>query len=216
MIPRSLKQRTKRKDKNQPNHPQKAQFALLAKEEAAKAEGQWLVLYTSVPNFERYCRKVYLASVLRNEYRDIFTERVNVLVEFVRNVLFRAQLFVNNYLINHYDSTVVPTFIYQQNLWHSVCQLIMNAHITNESYLSNAVVLGFSIFEQYYPSIIHSVKERHLREYSGCISDACRTLATMYLNRMTENFQSRVFYFLQQKIRAIYPVSIIKRYSEVI
>jgi hypothetical protein len=45
MIPRSLKERVKRKDKNQPSYPQKAQFALLAKEEATKAEGQWLVLY---------------------------------------------------------------------------------------------------------------------------------------------------------------------------
>jgi hypothetical protein len=48
MIPRLLKQRVKRKDKNQPSHPQKARFVLLAKEEATKSEGQWLVLYTSV------------------------------------------------------------------------------------------------------------------------------------------------------------------------
>jgi hypothetical protein len=48
MTPRSLKQRVKRKGKNQPSHPSKTQFALLAKEEATKAEGQWLVLYTSV------------------------------------------------------------------------------------------------------------------------------------------------------------------------
>jgi hypothetical protein len=33
------------------------------------------------PNFERYYRKVYLSSVLCDEYRDIFTERVNILVE---------------------------------------------------------------------------------------------------------------------------------------
>jgi hypothetical protein len=150
------------------------------------------------PNFERYCRKLYLLPVLRDEYHDI-TERVNVLVEFVRNVLFWAQLFVNNYLVNHYENMVVPTFIYQQNFWYSICQLIMNVNVTNKSYLSNAVVLGFSTFEQDYPSIIHSVKERHLRGYSDCISDACRTLATMYLNHMTENFQSRVLYFLQQK-----------------
>jgi hypothetical protein len=48
MIPRSLKQRVKREDKNQASHPPKTQFAPLPKEEATKAEGQWLVLYTSV------------------------------------------------------------------------------------------------------------------------------------------------------------------------
>jgi hypothetical protein len=40
MIPRSLKQRVKREDKNQASHPPKTQFAPLAKEEATKAEGQ--------------------------------------------------------------------------------------------------------------------------------------------------------------------------------
>ncbi|CAO3673669.1 unnamed protein product [Rhizopus microsporus] len=56
-------------------------------------------------NYERFARKVYLDAV-------------------IRNVLFRAQLFVNAYIVNNKDSTD-SVVITQQNFWYAISQLIM-------------------------------------------------------------------------------------------
>ena len=75
-------------------------------------------------NYERFARKVYLDAVIRSEYKESFTEKIIKLSAFIRNVLFRAQLFVNAYIVNNKDSTD-SVVITQQNFWYAISQLIM-------------------------------------------------------------------------------------------
>ncbi|ORE14247.1 hypothetical protein BCV71DRAFT_276345, partial [Rhizopus microsporus] len=106
-------------------------------------------------NYERFTRKVYLKAVIRPEYKESFTEKIIKLSVFIRNILFRAQLFVNAYIVNNKDS-IDSVVISQQNFWYAISQLIMGQKITNKVSISNSVALGFEDFKAEHPSIVFS------------------------------------------------------------
>ncbi|ORE06611.1 hypothetical protein BCV72DRAFT_328462 [Rhizopus microsporus var. microsporus] len=157
-------------------------------------------------NYERFTRKVYLETVIRPEYKKSFTEKIVKLSAFIRNVLFRAQLFVNAYIVNNKDSTDLAV-ITQQNFWYAISQLIMGQKITNRTYISNNVSLGFEDFKAVHPPIVFSLKGNPIKGYSDALSAACIVLATAYLNHIVENFQRRVIYYLTVRLAIIYQVS---------
>ena len=109
----------------------------------------------SEDDHERFTRKVYLEAVIRPECKELFTEKIIKLSAFIRNVLFRAQLFVNAYIVNNKDSTD-SVVITQQNFWYAISQLIMGQKITNKAYISNSVALGFEDFKAEHQSIVFS------------------------------------------------------------
>ena len=106
-------------------------------------------------NYERFTRKVYLEAVIRPECKELFTEKIIKLSAFIRNVLFRTQLFVSAYIVNNKDSTDLA-LITQQNFWYAISQLIMGQKITNKAYISNSVALGFEDFKAEHQSIVFS------------------------------------------------------------
>ncbi|RCH84655.1 hypothetical protein CU097_005445 [Rhizopus azygosporus] len=120
------------------------------------------------------------------------------------NVLFRAQLFVNAYIVNNKDSIDLAV-ITQQNFWYAISQLIMGQKITNKAYISNSVALGFEDFKAVHPSIVFFLKYNPIKSYSDALSAACVVLATAYLNHIVENFQRRVLYYLTVRLAIIYP-----------
>ncbi|GAA5804632.1 hypothetical protein HPULCUR_010134 [Helicostylum pulchrum] len=65
-------------------------------DEFSKVKFEWKV--------ERFSRKVYLKSIIRDEYNPKFSDRIIFLSDYVRNILFRAQIFVNSYVCNYYES----------------------------------------------------------------------------------------------------------------
>ncbi|RCH93528.1 hypothetical protein CU097_009585 [Rhizopus azygosporus] len=132
-------------------------------------------------NYERFTRKVYLETVIRPEYKESFTEKIVKLSAFIRNVLFRAQLFVNAYIVNNKGSVDLAV-ITQQNFWYAISQLIMAVH----------------------PSIVFSIKDNPIKGYSDALSAACVVLATAYLSYIVENFQRRVIYYLTVRLAIIY------------
>ncbi len=148
-------------------------------------------------NMEKFTRKVYLESVLRPSHKAIFTEKVIKLSEFIRNVTFRAQVFVSNYIIHNQDSPSL-TLITEQNFWYSILQLIIGQKVTNKKYLSNEIVYLLDEFQQMYPKILHTLKDNKLAGYSDSLTAACVTIATTYLNHTVENFQNRILYFIQK------------------
>jgi hypothetical protein len=154
-------------------------------------------------SMEKFTRKVYLKSVLRPLHKAIFTEKVIKLSEFIRNVTFRAQIFVSNNIIHNQDSPSLIS-ITEQNFWCSISQLIMGQKVTNKKYLSNEIVYLFDEFQQMYPKILHTLKDNKLTGYSDSLTAACVTIATTYLNHIVENFQNRILYFIQKKLRDIY------------
>ncbi|CEI86448.1 hypothetical protein RMCBS344292_00888 [Rhizopus microsporus] len=150
-------------------------------------------------NYERFTRKVYLETVMRPEYKESFTEKTIKLSAFIRNMLFRAQLFVNAHIVNNKDSTDL-TVITQQNFWYAISQLIMGQKIINRTYISNSVALGFEDFKAVHPPIVFSLKDNPIKGYSDALSAACVVLATAYLNHIVENFQRRVIYYLTVRL----------------
>ncbi|CEG75627.1 hypothetical protein RMATCC62417_10637 [Rhizopus microsporus] len=155
-------------------------------------------------NYGRFTRKVYLEAVIRPEYKESFTEKIIKLSAFIRNVLFRVQLSVNAYIVNNKDSADL-TVITQQNFWYATSQLIMDQKITNRTYFSNSVALGFEDFEAEHPSIVFSLKDNPIKGYSDALSAACVVLATAYLNYTVKNFQRKVLYYLTVRLAIIYP-----------
>lgn len=113
-------------------------------------------------NFQRYTRKIKFETVLRDEYKTKFTEKIVTLSAFLKEVIIKAQFFVNYCLIdnkelyNHKD-------IFQKNFWYSICQLIMKIPVTNKTYISQSFVLAFASFSESHPSIFCSLKEKKLK-----------------------------------------------------
>ncbi|PHZ12662.1 uncharacterized protein RHIMIDRAFT_251598 [Rhizopus microsporus ATCC 52813] len=87
----------------------------------------------------------------RPEYKESFTEKIIILSAFIRNVFFRAQLFVNVYIVNNKDSIDLAV-ITQQSFWYAISQLIMGQKVTNKSYISSNVALGFEDIKAEHPS----------------------------------------------------------------
>jgi hypothetical protein len=156
--------------------------------------------------YERFTRKLYLDSVIRPEYKNIFVSRIIALSELVRNVIYRAQLFVNLYLVKDQESSFINV-ITQQNFWYSVCQSVMGIPVRNESYKNHEIILAFGEMKEKYSSIVYDFKSNPARDcYSDALSAACKTTATTYLNHIVENTRKRILYYLTAKFSSIYTV----------
>lgn len=165
-------------------------------------------------DYEVYARKVYLTSILRQQYHP-FIERVTALSDFIRNVVFRAQLFVNYVTVQNKES-IDHNYLKEQNFWYSVCQLIMSEKVTNKDFVNNFLVLAFDEFKTAFPSIIYSRKEARVKGHSDSLTAACVTLGTTYLNHIVENFKKRFFYYTYKRISEIYTVCIINGFCYVL
>ncbi|GAA5815459.1 hypothetical protein MFLAVUS_008971 [Mucor flavus] len=139
----------------------------------------------SIGKVERFSRKVYLESVIRHDYAAGFGDRVTFLSSFIRNVVICAQIFVNSYVCNNYESGDLKA-ICQQNFWYSICQLIMDTKVTNKTFLSNSIALAFDEFKQKYPSIVYNTElGAAIKGYSNPLTATCVTVATTYVLNVT-------------------------------
>ncbi|KAF7720510.1 hypothetical protein EC973_007926, partial [Apophysomyces ossiformis] len=84
-------------------------------------------------HYETFTRKLPASSVVRPEFREIFQENSVRLSAFLRELIFRAQLLVNSYIIANCERPV-PSYIYTQNFWYSACQLIMGINRSQYSF----------------------------------------------------------------------------------
>ena len=82
----------------------------------------------------------------------------------------------------------------------------MGQEVTNEKFLSNEVVFSFAAFRQTHPSILFTLKDYNITVYSDSSSVACVTLATTHLNHIVENFERKIVYFMQIKLKDVYKV----------
>jgi len=112
---------------------------------------------------------------------------------------------VSSYIILNQDSDSLSA-ITQQNFWYSVSQLIMGQEVTNKKFLSNEIVFSFVAFRQTHPSILFTLKDHKITGYSDSLSATCVTLATTHPNHIVENFERRIVYFIQIKLKDVYKV----------
>jgi hypothetical protein len=91
-----------------------------------------------------------------------FIERFTKLSDFLRNIIFRVQLFVNHLTIKN-NQRVDHNHLNQQNFWYSVCQVIMGERVTNGHYIDNFVVLAFDDFTTPFPLIVYKRKDAGIK-----------------------------------------------------
>lgn len=151
------------------------------------AERAKLVLGT---NTESFIRRVPLNSVVRGQYHELLHRKICELSSFIREIVVRAQIFGNWYILLH-ESEPIPTYVYSQQFWYSVCQLVGNRSITNTNTNMPADIFQhWETFCSRYPAAIYDM--RNFVGYSDALSSACKTLETTYSNHIVENFETYV------------------------
>lgn len=73
---------------------------------------------------EEFTRVVGYDSVVRNQYHDVLHDKIVELCAVIREIVIRAQVFVNGYIIDHAEH-VISSYLYFQQFWYSVCQLVI-------------------------------------------------------------------------------------------
>ncbi|KAI7890974.1 uncharacterized protein EV154DRAFT_551846 [Mucor mucedo] len=142
-------------------------------------------------NHQRYTVSIPLRSFLPTSDDDAFNNTLNKIKSlsmFLRNVIYRAQFFINYYILRY--SADLPNEFFQQNFWYSLCRLI-NENMSIESFKQNGLE-GVSMF----------VKKEGLTNYGQVLASACENVATCYNNFYIENFENIVSNYFIYMIRA--------------
>jgi hypothetical protein len=88
--------------------------------------------------FEHFTRKIYLRPVMRPVYQGSFF-KVTELGEFTRNVIFCAQISINNHVVQVPSALDAVT---QRNLWYSICQLTIGQFVTRHLFQTEQLLLS--------------------------------------------------------------------------
>ncbi|GAA5812653.1 hypothetical protein MFLAVUS_006110 [Mucor flavus] len=133
-------------------------------------------------NHQRYTVSLPLKSFFKKENESSFENsllKIKALSSFLRDVTFKAQVFVNYYILKH--SKDLSNDIFKQNFWYSVCRVVYKK-------------LSVEDFQKQYskmPSLADTWNELNNREgvkltvemdgisnYGQVISTACETIST--------------------------------------
>ena len=140
--------------------------------------------------FKTFTRKLPFDQCVHSSYQSALKSRIVSACEDTRQVVFIAQLFINQYALN---LKVHSNHIFKQNFWYSICQLVMDKRVTNSAILPEGLIENWNLFRQSQRSIIYTKKLA-----SGtiqCLSEACVQLAKYSTNRKT--YASRIVSLLQ-------------------
>lgn len=66
-------------------------------------------------------RKIKLETIIREEYKQVISSKIQTVSEQVRNIMIRAQLFVNYYTISH-SNGIVDKKVFSRNFWYAITQ----------------------------------------------------------------------------------------------
>ena len=90
-------------------------------------------------NFQTFTRKVPFDDCVKDDYKGVLKNKIMSTCEAIRQIVFRAQLFVNYYVVLHSDE-IITASLYQQSFWYSVCQLVNNRRVTNGNGVSSGLI----------------------------------------------------------------------------
>lgn len=152
-------------------------------------------------NHERYTVSVPLRSFLPvpDDAFVIILDKIKSLSIFLRRVVYKAQLFVNYYIIKYPES--LPNEFFQQNFWYSLCRLInenISIDVFKQKYSLNVPHLEEAWSElSSLEGVVMTVQKEGLTNYGQVLSTACESIATCYNNFYIENFENVVLnYFI--------------------
>ncbi|KAL1928848.1 hypothetical protein VTP01DRAFT_2634 [Rhizomucor pusillus] len=140
------------------------------------------------------------------EYQMQLKNAITQKSSWLGQVMLRASVVVYGYFISQSQNSI-PTYIFGQNFWYSVCQLTLRLPVsnTNTKFPSNfSGEHGFwASFSALHPDIRYPL---NVTGYSDILFAACKEIATAYTNHIVENFQRRVVSYIQYKLDKFVPV----------
>lgn len=165
-----------------PNH----QFSLKERLEMAFPE-----------SYQRFTISLTLGSFLRfDEEEDPnkllrYQERISELSIFLRQVVYKAQIFINYYILTYSNRAgYLSNDIFEKNFWYRVCRLVYR-NITIEQLQGfyprlPGLQTAFNRFQEL-NNVNLFVERNYLVVYGQIISTACGTVATAYSNFYLKN-----------------------------
>ncbi|ORE03747.1 hypothetical protein BCV72DRAFT_181144, partial [Rhizopus microsporus var. microsporus] len=118
----------------------------------------------------------------------------------IMNILVRAQLFVDYYIMSH-NGLIVDKKVFTQNFWYSISQLVLDKTPTNKKSLPDDIFSSWGNFSSRYKEIVYRM-DNPVAGYSQCLTAACVEVATCYNDMIVECFQSRLMSHLVRTIKA--------------
>jgi hypothetical protein len=155
---------------------------------------------------EQYCRKIPLQSLARPHMLEKLRANVVTLCTHVREITVRTQVFVNWYILTRLEAGQdVPNYIYSQNSFYSICQLVIGKSITStNTKMPHDILSSWNQFHDTYPGSQYDMGS--FCNYSDALALECRQLATIYLNQAVENFEIYVAKLCRHKLALANPV----------
>ena len=105
---------------------------------------------------QSFVRKLPFHTCVKEQYRSVLKNRILSASEDARQLLFRAQMFVNYFIILHSNENV-PGCIYRQPFWYSICQLVNNRRVTNSNMIPPGMLDVWNNFRRQHPTILYKV-----------------------------------------------------------
>lgn len=156
-------------------------------------------------------RKIKLDTIIRAEYKHVILTKIQTVSEQVRNIMIRAQLFVNYYIISH-SNRIVDKKVFSQNFWYAITQLVLRK-TPNQKFLPSDCLNSWNSFSSRFNVTYEMVPK--IEGYSHCVSAACITMATTYNNNIVECFEARlkayIFYNITKKFEKVCNIFLVTR-----
>ncbi|KAG2200602.1 hypothetical protein INT47_007346 [Mucor saturninus] len=132
--------------------------------------------------------------------------KIQDLSSFLRLVLFKAQIFVNDYILQ-YPNNLSNEF-FQQNFWYSLCRVVCKQLSIKDFQLKYATIhyLEDAWMElNNLEGVNLNVEKDGLKNYGQVLATACETTGTCYNNYYIENFQNIICNYFNYMICKEFP-----------
>jgi hypothetical protein len=158
---------------------------------------------------ERFTIKHGLEGILRlsPEINEGFYQKITNMVDVVREVTFKAQLFLCYFLLEQLKQTVEITPIYfSQSFFYAGYQLVMGASVTstNSKFPGAAMEACFQRYVMKHPTAITGPLSN---KYTTALASFANASATNFVNHIVESFETRLTQFIEFLMRRDYKVS---------
>lgn len=156
--------------------------------------------------FRAFTRKIPLDKCINEQYRNSFKSATISASRDIREIIYRAKLFVNYYVsFRSEQGNDIPHCIFKQQFWYSVCQLINAKRITTSTNMPADILSVWGPFKTDHGDIVF--KKKLQAGASQCLAEACTELATSYQNCIVETFEDRLLRYFYYRLQNIFVVS---------
>lgn len=162
--------------------------------------------------YERYTvslpLKAFLNETEDNKQLDKAVDKIKELSSFLRKVMFKAQLFINYYILK-YPMNLSNDF-FQQNFWYSLCRVVceqLSVHEFQRKYPHIYYLEGIWTELNNLQGVCLNVAKDGITNYGQILSSACESTSTCYNNYYIENFENIICNYFIYIICNKFPVS---------